>query len=173
MVRSRASPASFALTVTDADGAPVQAQLSVGVVDEAVYGVKPDGTPDPLRFFYRLDYSTVSTDYSRDYSFTGYAGSQQLQLAQRRRPFTLADFKREGQARPQVRKDFPDAIYWAADVTTDAQGRASVRGAVSGRADDVAAYRACRHGRHPGRGGRGAHDDDEGSHPARRRPRGS
>lgn len=118
---------SFTLTVTDADGAPVEAQLSVGVVDEAVYGVKPDATPDPLRFFYRLNYSTVSTDYSRDYAFIGYAGSQQLQLTQRRRPFTLADFKREGQARPQVRKEFPDAIYWAADIRTDAQGRAVVK----------------------------------------------
>ena len=119
-------PGVFTLTVTDADGAPVAAQLTVGVVDEAVYGVKPDTTPDPLRFFYRLNYSVVATDYSRDYAFVGYAGSQPLQLAQRRRPFTLADFKREGQARPQVRKDFPDAIYWAADIRSDARGRATV-----------------------------------------------
>jgi len=118
---------SFTLTVTDADGAPVKAQLSVGVIDEAVYGVKADDTPDPLHFFYRLSYSRVSTDYSRDYSFIGYAGSQQIQLTQRRRPLTLADFKGERQARPQVRKDFPDAIYWAADITTDDQGRATVQ----------------------------------------------
>jgi len=120
-------PGVFTLTVTDADGAPVEAQLSIGVVDEAVYGVKPDATADPLRFFYRLEYSTVSTDYSRDYPFVGYAGSQQIQIAQRRRPFTLADFKRDGQARPQVRKEFPDAIYWAAAVTSDARGRATVQ----------------------------------------------
>jgi uncharacterized protein YfaS (alpha-2-macroglobulin family) len=118
---------SFTLTVTDAEGKPVKAQLSVGVIDEAVYGVKADDTPDPLRFFYRLNYSRVSTDYSRDYSFVGYAGSQQLQLTQRRRPLTLADFKAERQARPQVRKDFPDAIYWVADITTDAQGRSTVQ----------------------------------------------
>ena len=120
-------PGSFEITVTDIGGSPVRAQLSVGVVDEAVYGVTPDSTPDPLRFFHRLDYSLVSTDYSRDYSFVGYAGSQQLRLTQRRRPFTLADFKREGQARPQVRKDFPDAIFWAADITTDARGQARVQ----------------------------------------------
>jgi len=116
----------FTLTVTDADGKPVKAQLSVAVIDEAVYGVKPDGTPDPLRFFYRLAYSRVSTDFSRDYSFVGYSGTQQLKLAQRRRPLTLADFKGERQARPQVRKDFPDAIYWAPTVTTDADGHATV-----------------------------------------------
>ncbi len=119
-------PGRFLLTVTDAAGAPVKAQLSVGVIDEAVYGVKPDQTPDPLRFFYRLSYSRVSTDFSRDYSFIGYAGSQPLLLTQRRRPFTLADFKGDKPARPQVRKNFPDAIFWAADLTTDAQGHATV-----------------------------------------------
>ena len=120
-------PGRFTLTVTDAAGQPVKAQLSVGVIDEAVYGVKPDDTPDPLRFFYRLSYSRVNTEFSRDYSFTGYAGAQQLLLTQRqrRRPLTLADFKGD-KPRPQVRKDFPDAIFWTADLVTDAQGKASV-----------------------------------------------
>jgi uncharacterized protein YfaS (alpha-2-macroglobulin family) len=120
-------PGRVTLTVTDAAGQPVQAQLSVGVIDEAVYGVKPDDTPDPLRFFYRLNYSRVNTEFSRDYSFTGYAGSEQLLLTQRqrRRPLTLADFKGE-KPRPQVRKDFPDAIFWTADLLTNAQGKASV-----------------------------------------------
>ena len=120
-------PGRFTLTVTDAAGQPVKAQLSVGVIDEAVYGVKPDDTPDPLRFFFRLDYSRVNTEFSRNYSFAGYAGTQQLLLTQRhrRRPLTLADFKGE-KPRPQVRKDFPDAIFWTADLVTDAQGKASV-----------------------------------------------
>lgn len=116
----------FALTVTDAEGAPVKAQLSVGIIDEAVYGVKPDTTPDPIRFFYRLSYSRVWTDFSRDYSFVGYAGSQQLLLTQRRRPFTLADFKGDKPERPQVRKEFPDAIFWVANLVTDEAGKASV-----------------------------------------------
>ncbi|MEW5981438.1 MAG: MG2 domain-containing protein [Acidobacteriota bacterium] len=116
----------FSLSVTDADGAPVKAQLSVGIVDEAVYGVKPDSTPDPVRFFYRLSYSRVWTDFSRDYSFVGYAGSQELLLTHRRRPFTLADFKGDTPQRPQVRKEFPDAIFWVADLVTAADGRAEV-----------------------------------------------
>ncbi len=120
-------PGRFTLTVTDSAGQPAKAQLSVGVIDEAVYGVKPDETPDPLRFFYRLSYSRVNTEFSRDYSFTGYAGAQRLLLTQRqrRRPLTLADFKGE-KPRPQVRKDFPDAIFWTADLVTDAQGKATV-----------------------------------------------
>ncbi len=120
-------PGRFNLVVTDAAGAPVKAQLSVGVIDEAVYGVKADDTPDPLRFFYRRDYSRVSTEFSRGYSFVGYAGTQQLLLAHRRKPLTLADFKGEGQPKPQVRKDFPDAIFWAPDVVTDQSGHATVQ----------------------------------------------
>src|SRR5262249_1359095 len=44
-----------------------------------------------------------------------------------RRPFTLADFKSGQPARPHVRKEFPDAIFWAADITTDASGAATVK----------------------------------------------
>ncbi len=102
-------PGMFTLHVADADGAPVRAQLSVGLVDEAVYGVRPDTTPDPLRFFYRREYNSVSTQFSRDYSFVGYSGTEQLLLAaRRRRPMTLADFKADRPDRPRVRKDFPD-----------------------------------------------------------------
>jgi uncharacterized protein YfaS (alpha-2-macroglobulin family) len=120
-------PGRFTLTVTDQSGAPVKAQLSVGVIDEAVYGVKADDTPDPLRFFYRRAYSRVSTDFSRGYSFVGYAGTQQLLLARHRRPLTLADFKGEREAKPEVRKEFPDAIFWVADLVTDDAGRATVQ----------------------------------------------
>jgi uncharacterized protein YfaS (alpha-2-macroglobulin family) len=121
-------PGVFALRVADSSGAPVRAQISVGLVDEAVYGVRTDTTPDPLRFFYRREYSMVGTSFSRDYPFVGYSGTDQLLLARRRRrPATLADFKAERPDRPRVRKDFPDTIFWAGDVTTDANGAAQIR----------------------------------------------
>jgi uncharacterized protein YfaS (alpha-2-macroglobulin family) len=119
-------PASFTLHVADQSGQPVRAQLSVGLVDEALYGVRPDTTPDPLRFFYRREYNEVSTAFSRDYPFVGYSGTEQLLLAARRRPFTLADFKADRPDRPRVRKDFPDTVFWSAQVTTDASGTARV-----------------------------------------------
>lgn len=121
-------PGTFTLNVVDATGAPVRAQLSIGLVDEALYGVRPDVTPDPLRFFYRREYNAISTQFSRDYSFVGYSGTEQLLLtSRRRRPLSLADFKTERPDRPRVRKDFPDTAYWAGDVTTDAQGTATIR----------------------------------------------
>ena len=121
-------PGVFTLRVTDASGSPVRAQLSVGLVDEAVYGVRPDTTPDPLRFFHRREYSEVGTQFSRDYMFVGYSGTEQLLLARhRRRPMSLADFKADRPDRPRVRKEFPDTAFWAGDVTTDASGSAQVR----------------------------------------------
>jgi uncharacterized protein YfaS (alpha-2-macroglobulin family) len=119
-------PGSFTLSVTDRAGQPVRAQISLAVIDEAVFGVRPDDTPDPTRFFYRRDYTRVATAFSREYHFTGYSGRERLQLAGRRRPFTLADFKGDKPPQPTVRKDFPDAIYWAANLVTDAAGRARV-----------------------------------------------
>lgn len=120
-------PGTFTLHVTDAAGAPVRAQLSLGLVDEAIYGVRPDATPDPLRFFYRREFNEVSTSFSRFYPFVGYSGTEQLILAARRKPMTLADFKADRPDRPRVRKDFPDTVYWAANVTTDTAGTARVK----------------------------------------------
>lgn len=122
-----AQPGRFEIRTLDAAGQPVAAQVSVSVVDEAVYGVKSDQTPDALRVFYRNEFSRVSTDYSRQYYFVGYAGTQRLRLAERRRPLSLADFKTDVPQRPAVRKDFPDAIHWSASVLTGVDGRAEVR----------------------------------------------
>ncbi len=92
--RSPRDPGVFTITTTDAAGAPVRAQVSLAVVDEAVFAVKPDDTPDPLRFFYRREYSRVGDASSRaTTASSAIQRTQQLQLARRRRPFSLADFK--------------------------------------------------------------------------------
>jgi uncharacterized protein YfaS (alpha-2-macroglobulin family) len=126
-------PGVFTIRTADASGAPVRAQVSLSVVDEAVYAVRPDDTADPVRFFYRREYSRVNTSFSREYGFTGYSGPEAMKIALsgatggRRRPYTLADFKSGQAERPHVRKEFPDAIFWAGDITTDASGTATVR----------------------------------------------
>ena len=120
-------PASFAVQVSDAAGLPVRASVSLAVIDESVFGVKADDTPDPARVFYRREYSRVGTAFSRDYHFTGFSGTDRLRLAsRRRRPLSLADFKADRLAQPQVRKEFPDAIHWVASLVTDAQGRGRI-----------------------------------------------
>lgn len=120
-------PGVFEVAVADASGLPVRAQVSLAVIDEAVYGVKADDTPDPVRYFYRREYSRVATTFSSAYYFTGYSGRDRLQLAARkRRPYTLADFKGDQPVQAQVRKEFPDAIHWIGDLVTDAQGRGRI-----------------------------------------------
>ena len=117
-------PAAFALQVTDGAGRPVRASVSLAVIDESVFGVKADDTPDPARVFYRREFSRVGTAFSRDFHFTGFSGTDRLRLAsRRRRPMSLADFKADRLAQAQVRKDFPDAIHWVASLVTDAEGR--------------------------------------------------
>jgi uncharacterized protein YfaS (alpha-2-macroglobulin family) len=120
-------PGRFLLKAADATGAPVKGEFSLAVIDEAVYGVKADSTPDPLQYFYRRAYSRVGTQFSREYSFVGYSGHQQLMLAMRHKPYSLADFKSDKPAQPTVRKDFPDAIYWLGDIVTDEKGEARVQ----------------------------------------------
>jgi uncharacterized protein YfaS (alpha-2-macroglobulin family) len=123
-------PGVFTIRTTDRAGAPVSAQVSLAVVDEAVFAVKADDTPDPVRFFFRRSYSAVNTSFSREYAFYGYSSTMKIMLAgngRTRRPFTLADFKSDKEPRPHVRKEFPDAIYWAADIVTDATGTATVK----------------------------------------------
>ena len=119
-------PGVYTVRTLDASGTPVPAQVAIGVVDEALYGVRRDTTEDPLRVFYRTEYSRVATDHSRHYYFMGYSGTLRLQLAQRRRPLSLADFKGDTPERPPVRKHFPDAIYWSPSVVTGADGSATL-----------------------------------------------
>jgi hypothetical protein len=119
-------PVVLTIRTTDASGQPVPAQVSVAVVDEALFGVQPDRTPDPVDFFYRRRYSLVETQFSREYGFVGYSGQEALNLAQRRRPLTLAEFKAERPERAEVRREFPDAILWVADAATGPDGTAAV-----------------------------------------------
>lgn len=123
-------PGVFTIRTTDQAGAPVSAQVSLAVVDEAVFAVKPDGTEDPVRFFFRRTYSRVNTSFSREYAFYGYSTTMKIMLAGaggQRKPFTLADFKSDKESRPHVRKEFPDAIFWQPDIVTDATGTATVK----------------------------------------------
>ena len=120
-------PGVFTVQCHDAAGAPVQAQVSLGVIDEAVYAIRPDETPDPVRFFYRREYSRVGHDVLARLLLHGLLRLRATAAGgATRRPFTLADFKGDKQVQPQVRKEFPDAIYWIGDLVTDARGQAKV-----------------------------------------------
>lgn len=106
--KKKYKPAEFVkytIKVTDSKNKPVQAEFSMGVVDESVYAVREDFTADIRKFFYSQIYNAVSTEYSfaEDYS----AGGDKIE--------------------PRVRKDFKDTAFWKANVKTDKNGIAKVK----------------------------------------------
>ncbi|MGH9941528.1 MAG: alpha-2-macroglobulin family protein [Pyrinomonadaceae bacterium] len=122
-------PVAYTILTRNADGSPAAgAEVSVGVVDEAIYSISPDNAGDIRQQFYGRRYNEVSTSFSVNFSFNGYAGKEPLQLAKNKPAYQLADFKNEGEfAEAVVRKLFKDTAHWQADVTTDADGRATVK----------------------------------------------
>jgi uncharacterized protein YfaS (alpha-2-macroglobulin family) len=118
--------AAYDVTAHDATGAPVSADLSFGVVDEAVYSVEPDSSGNILNAFYPQRETYPDIENSLVYYFTGEAGSRSPLLAQRRFHPQLAQVKPSIDSAPRIRKDFPDTAFWQPDVHTDATGHARV-----------------------------------------------
>jgi uncharacterized protein YfaS (alpha-2-macroglobulin family) len=120
--------ASYDLVTRDFAGKPVSADLSFGVVDEAIYSLYPDSSGDIVRALYpeREVYSQI--DSSLDYYFSGEAGTRSPLLAMRNAGYRpqLAQVKPGNEAKPRVRKAFPDTALWLAHVHTDAAGQARV-----------------------------------------------
>src|SRR6185295_16862026 len=121
--------ASYTILARDADGAPVpNAEVSLGVVDEALYSVSPDYTANIRQQFYGMRYNSLETHLSVSYSFRGFAGEKPIDLASTKPSYQLADFKNEGEfAQPTIRKEFKDTAFWQPNVVTGRDGRATVR----------------------------------------------
>jgi len=121
--------ASYTLLARDFQGKPVAGEFSVGVVDEAIYGIYPDSSGDINNSFYGPIYDRVSTDSSMSFYFSGEAGKKEMFLTYRApaNPRALAQLKPEPLVQPKVRKLFPDTALWLADVHTDAAGRAEAK----------------------------------------------
>ena len=118
--------AHYEIEAKDSAGRPVAAEFSLGVVDEAIYGIRKDTTPEILNFFYGQNYNVVGTDNSLSYFFRGEAGKRRMQLALLRQQQRLTQLKPDRLIQPKVRKAFPDTIFWSAEVNTGASGRAGV-----------------------------------------------
>ena len=120
--------ANYTIDVTDGNGRPApQAEFSLGVVDEAIYGIRKDSTPDILSFFFQRQWNRVFTADSLSYYFNGESGRRRMQLAELRPASRLAQLKPERLVQPKVRKAFPDTAFWAADVVTDIHGHAQAK----------------------------------------------
>ena len=117
----------YTIQARDSVGRPVSAEFSLGVVDESLYAVRPETTPDILKFFYGSAPNRVSTDTSLSFYFYGEAGKRRMPLAWVRPAGAHAQLKPEKFVQPEVRRAFPDTIYWVADLRTDSNGRAQAQ----------------------------------------------
>jgi len=126
--------ATYTITAKDWTGKPVQAELSVGVVDDAVYAVEPDMSGDIVKAFYGERESLVHTETSLEFYFHGEAGKRPMELAGVSGRVaggrmggairSLAQVKSTEFVQPKIRKAFPDTAFWEAAIKTDANGQA-------------------------------------------------
>jgi uncharacterized protein YfaS (alpha-2-macroglobulin family) len=123
-------PAEYDVYTRDYLGKPISADLSFGVVDEAIYSIYSDSSGDMVKTLYPNRFSYAAVDSSLQYYFSGSAGDKSPELAQRASRYRpqLAQVKPgNDMVQPKVRKAFPDTAYWAASIHTDAQGHAHVK----------------------------------------------
>jgi alpha-2-macroglobulin len=119
--------ATYTIKASDAGGKPVVADFSLGVVDEAIYAIKPETAGNILNAFYGRVYSQVSTESSLTFYFNGQAGKRKMQLASVRSSKAMAQMKPERLVQPKIRKAFPDTAYWVGDIHTGSNGQATVK----------------------------------------------
>ncbi len=120
--------ASYTVLARKSDGSPAAgAEISLGVVDEAIYSVQPESAGNIKREFYGRRYNEVQTSLAIHYSFVGYSGDKTVDLARNKSAYQLADFKNDSTlAEPTIRREFKDTAFWQPDVITDADGKATV-----------------------------------------------
>src|SRR5436190_16049741 len=121
-------PASYTILARNEDGSPAaNAEVSLGIVDEAIYSIQAETAGNIKRDFYGKRYNEVQTSLAIHYTFTGYGGEKPADLAKNKSSYQLADFKNESSfAEPTIRKEFKDTAFWQPDVVTGGDGKATV-----------------------------------------------
>ena len=121
---------SFDVYAVDYQGHPVQADLSFGEVDEALYSVRQDETPNIVASLYPRRSVDMEPQSSFDFFFSGQAGLKSPLLAELNSGLyhpRLAQVKPGSDlVVPKIRKAFPDTAYWNPNVHTGPDGHAKV-----------------------------------------------
>ncbi|HEY3579866.1 MAG TPA: MG2 domain-containing protein, partial [Pyrinomonadaceae bacterium] len=120
--------ASYTIVARNDDGSPAaNTEVSLGIVDEAIYSITPETAGNIKREFYGRRYDEVQTSLAIQYTFTGYGGEKPAALAKNKSAYQLADFKNDSSyAEPTIRKEFKDTAFWQPDVVTGGDGKATV-----------------------------------------------
>lgn len=92
---------NVSIEVKDHQGRPVVAEVSVGVVDEAIYAIQPEIAMDVWKFFYlKKRRNLVSTEFSIARIYKGGMEKESV----------------------KIRKRFKDTAFWKAAFKTDSNG---------------------------------------------------
>ena len=141
--------AAYTVTLTDHRGEPVEAELSFALVDEAIYAIRPDQTPDIRKFYYGQRRSYVNTQTSFWFRSQGLGGTPTEQgqravaaeLSQPGtppRPVAAAPPGRAGRPRakgaadrvafvqPRLRTEFADSAVWKPTLIAGKDGKVVV-----------------------------------------------
>jgi len=96
------------ISTTDSKGRPAISEVSLGIVDEAIYAIAEDDTTPINEFFYSKKSNMVSTSFSFPSIY-------------------LSDPDKAGaEVATVVRRKFKDTAYWNPTVITDSNGKATV-----------------------------------------------
>ena len=122
--------ASYTILARNEDGSlAANTEVSLGIVDEAIYSIQSETAGNIKREFYGKRYDEVQTSLAIHYTFTGYAGDKPVDLARNKPGYQLADFKNTEAtqfAEPTIRREFKDTAFWQPDVITGGDGKATV-----------------------------------------------
>jgi hypothetical protein len=105
--------ATFHVRVIDHEGQPVTAEVSLAVVDEAIYALAEDISQDPFAVFYAPRPNIIQT----------YDSLRPTRWLFPEGPGLGGNGDEEGGA---PRRDFLDTAYWAPAVVTDENGEATI-----------------------------------------------
>ncbi len=129
--------AEFTVEVRDQAGNPVVAEVSLGLVDEAIYALSADLSADMHQTFYgRRGHEVYSYDslHPTRYLYAGYPAAPTPE------PDDGEEDGNYGRGEDaDVRRDFPDTAYWQPGVVTDENGRAVITVALP---DNLTRWRA-------------------------------
>jgi alpha-2-macroglobulin len=97
---------NYKIKASHADGRPAPGtELSLGVVDESIYAIRPEAASDIRKFFYNQKYNEVQTLSSFPEELSG--GPDKIE--------------------PRLRKDFRDVADWLPELITDQKGEATAQ----------------------------------------------
>jgi hypothetical protein len=100
--------ATYTVRVNDTTGKPVRAEISLGLVDEAIYALREERKDDIIKAFYRPRYNAVKTRYSFPEIYLGGGKEDEID------------------AEKAARRDFRDTWRFYPSVVTDANGTTRV-----------------------------------------------